>query len=220
LVRCSWRGIEVTSVPISVYYAPKEKRISHFRPFVDFTRISILNTVLVLIALLLIKPFRFIKAFSRKNIREFFTRHVLSPDESNARKTLSVMVGTFLGIIPIWGWQIAAAIAISMIFKLNKMMTIVASNISIPPMIPVIIFGSYEIGGIFITKNSIDLKYNSGITLEYISRNFLQYLVGSIVLAVAAAILFGLVTYILLSIFRKDKKEKIMIETLDKVKGN
>ncbi|MCH5715887.1 glycosyltransferase family 2 protein [Niabella hibiscisoli] len=49
IVRLAWAGVKVSSVPITVYYPPKEERISHFRPFKDFTRISIVNTVLVTI---------------------------------------------------------------------------------------------------------------------------------------------------------------------------
>jgi glycosyltransferase involved in cell wall biosynthesis len=56
LVRGAWAGLEVIQVPVRVYYPEKEKRISHFRPFQDFTRISILNTFLVTIAFLYIKP--------------------------------------------------------------------------------------------------------------------------------------------------------------------
>ena len=36
LVRLAWKGIKVVSVPVTVYYAPKEERISHFRPYKDF----------------------------------------------------------------------------------------------------------------------------------------------------------------------------------------
>jgi glycosyltransferase involved in cell wall biosynthesis len=56
LVRGVWKGINIETIPVTVYYAPKEIRISHFRPFKDFTRISILNTVLVIITFLYIKP--------------------------------------------------------------------------------------------------------------------------------------------------------------------
>src|SRR5690606_31733703 len=56
MVRASWSGVPVISIPVSVYYPTKEERISHFRPFKDFTRISILNTFLVLTALLWVKP--------------------------------------------------------------------------------------------------------------------------------------------------------------------
>jgi glycosyltransferase involved in cell wall biosynthesis len=50
LVRCAWRRIKLISLPIQVYYAPAGERISHFRPGVDFLRISILNTIFTILA--------------------------------------------------------------------------------------------------------------------------------------------------------------------------
>jgi glycosyltransferase involved in cell wall biosynthesis len=67
LVMSAWRGIEITEVPVRVFYADKENRVSHFRPFKDFTRISILNTFLVIIALLYIKPRDFFRGIKKKN---------------------------------------------------------------------------------------------------------------------------------------------------------
>lgn len=67
LVTSAWRGIEITEVPVRVYYAEKENRISHFRPFEDFTRITILNTFLVIIAFFYIKPRDFFRGIKKKN---------------------------------------------------------------------------------------------------------------------------------------------------------
>lgn len=50
LVFASWHGVKIHAIPIDVYYPPREERVSHFRPGLDFTRISILNTVLCLLA--------------------------------------------------------------------------------------------------------------------------------------------------------------------------
>ncbi len=76
LVKLAWMGVPITSVPISVYYAPKETRISHFRPIIDFTRISILNTFLVIIAFLYIKPRNFIRSiFKKKTLNSFFAKN-------------------------------------------------------------------------------------------------------------------------------------------------
>jgi len=50
LVRCAWRGIKLISIPVRVYYAPEEERVTHFRPGIDFLRISLLNMVLTLLA--------------------------------------------------------------------------------------------------------------------------------------------------------------------------
>lgn len=70
IVRTAWKNISIKNVPIQVLYDPNE-RISHFRPFRDFTRISILNTVLVLITLLYIKPRNILLKFKKKVLRRF-----------------------------------------------------------------------------------------------------------------------------------------------------
>lgn len=56
LVFAAWRGVEVVSVPVRVYYPPKGERVSHFRPFWDFFRISVLNSILTFGALFYYLP--------------------------------------------------------------------------------------------------------------------------------------------------------------------
>ena len=51
MVRMAWRNTPFVSVPIDVYYAPEGERVSHFRKGRDFMRISLLNTVLCLLAI-------------------------------------------------------------------------------------------------------------------------------------------------------------------------
>jgi glycosyltransferase involved in cell wall biosynthesis len=65
LVFSAWRGIRMRSVPISVYYAPPEDKVSHFRPFQDFFRISLLNSVLVFLAIIYGYPSIFIRKIVR-----------------------------------------------------------------------------------------------------------------------------------------------------------
>ena len=50
IVKAAWKDVEVKNVPIEVLYDANE-RVSHFRPFKDFTRISILNTCLVFLTI-------------------------------------------------------------------------------------------------------------------------------------------------------------------------
>jgi len=49
LVFSAWKGVELVPVPIRVCYP--EDRVSSFRPFRDFFRISVLNTFLCILAL-------------------------------------------------------------------------------------------------------------------------------------------------------------------------
>lgn len=46
LVFSAWAGVKLLPVPVSVYYPPRDQRVTHFRPGRDFTRISVLNTLL------------------------------------------------------------------------------------------------------------------------------------------------------------------------------
>lgn len=56
LVFAAWHGVAVQGVPVRVWYAPEGERVSHFRPFWDFFRISVLNTILCFGALLVGLP--------------------------------------------------------------------------------------------------------------------------------------------------------------------
>ena len=206
MVRAAWKGISVESVPVTVYYAPREERISHFRPFKDFFRISVLNTVLVLITFLFIKPRDFIRTlFNPKKLAQLLNDHLFNFQESPRLKALSVGFGIFMGIIPIWGFQLVAAIFLAVLFKLNKPLVIIAANISIPPMIPLIIFLSYRMGALWLGDKAVVFTFSKNITLDSIKQNLLQYIYGSITLAIVAAIAFGLLTYFFAQITRKKR---------------
>jgi glycosyltransferase involved in cell wall biosynthesis len=205
LVRAAWKGVKIDSVPVSVFYAPKEVRISHFRPVKDFLRISVLNTVLVILTFIYIKPRNFFLALSnKKKRRQLLDDHVFNPHHSEELKAISIAFGIFMGIIPIWGFQLATAIFLSFILRLNKGLVIVAANISIPPMIPVIIYLSYKTGAYWMGSEASTITFHRNITLQSMYNNLQQYIYGSITLAFIAAVVFGLVSYLLLKIFKRN----------------
>ena len=51
LVFAAWAGADLIPVPVRVYYPPKNKRVSHFRPLTDFLRITVLNLAFCLVAI-------------------------------------------------------------------------------------------------------------------------------------------------------------------------
>jgi acetyl esterase/lipase len=61
MVLASWHGVQLVSTPIRVYYPPQDQRVSHFRPVKDFLRITVLNTVLCLLALVYALPLRLMR---------------------------------------------------------------------------------------------------------------------------------------------------------------
>ena len=66
LVRSAWRSINILPIPINVYYPPKEERVSHFRPGMDFFRISVLNTFFTFAAILYGYPSMFYHHIKKK----------------------------------------------------------------------------------------------------------------------------------------------------------
>ena len=203
LVRAAWRGLKVANIPIRVYYPPEGERVSHFRHGRDFTRISLLNTVLVLMALLFYYPWRFVRALTWTNIRRFVQRNITQSPESNLRMSLAVGLGVCCGILPAWGYQMWIALGVAQVARLNKLLAVVASNISVPPMIPFILFGSYAVG-CWLLGNPIMLLF-SEVTFDSVMVNLWQYVLGACVLAVLAGVVAWLVTWLILSVFRKRK---------------
>jgi glycosyltransferase involved in cell wall biosynthesis len=205
IVRSAWKGITVKNIPIQILYDPAE-RVSHFRPFKDFTRISILNTVLVLNALLYIKPRDFFRKAKKKGFKKFFLEDILESGDSNFKKSAAIALGVFIGISPFWGFQTVLLLFFATIFKLNKVIAYMASNVSFPPFIPFVIYGSLKMGSFFVSTDA-PLILDSSITLDDIQKNATQYIVGSLTLASVLALASGLLSYMLLTLFSSKKKQ-------------
>ena len=203
IVRAAWRGIPISAVPVKIFYEEKAKRISHFRPFKDFSRISVLNTVLVTIALLYIKPRDFFRGLLKKESRQKIMLQIFHPDDSPTKKAFSMGFGIFMGIVPIWGFQIITAIALSVFFRLNKALVLLVANISIPPMIPFIIYLSNETGKIWMNDNATSLAFTKSLTLDDIQSSFLQYVLGAFTLATVAGLITTALSFFLLTLFKK-----------------
>lgn len=65
LVWASWAGVQIVSTPIRVYYPPREERVSHFRPFYDFGRITVFNTLFTLLAVIVGWPIKLARILCR-----------------------------------------------------------------------------------------------------------------------------------------------------------
>ncbi len=205
IVRSAWKGIAVKNIPIQVLYDPAE-RVSHFRPFRDFTRISILNTVLVTNALLYIKPRDFLRRAKKKGFKKFFLEDILESKDSNFKKSAAIALGVFIGISPFWGFQTILLFTFAAIFRLNKVIAYMSSNVSFPPFIPFVIYGSLKMGSYFVSTD-VPLILDSSVTLDDIQKNATQYIVGSLILASVSALFFGLLSYLLLTAFTRKRTE-------------
>lgn len=67
LVGSAWRGVDLIPIKINVFYPKAEERVTHFRPFWDFFRISVLNTFLCIMAVFYGLPSRLIRRARRQH---------------------------------------------------------------------------------------------------------------------------------------------------------
>lgn len=144
------------------------------------------------------KYYRFAKLkFSLQKLRYL----IFDPKESPLKKALAVAMGVFIGVLPIWGVQIASAIVSAQFFKLNKTLAVIGSYINVTPFFPLIIFLSLKIGFIA-TGNTEALPALGEISFETAKQYFWLFLIGSIPIAIIFSLVFGAITYSAASLFR------------------
>lgn len=212
LVRSQWSDINIKSVSVCVYYPPEDERVSHFKPFRDFARISVLNTFLVLIAYLYIFPLRFFKYLINNKFTTIVREQIMKHNESPIKLAAAMGFGVFMGITPVWGFQMLIAAILAHLLKLNKIIVLAFSNISLPPLIPFIIYFSYKTGSLFV-ENDVDISFetveyfkdqimtgNFYDTLREFGYSILQYITGSIALAAALGTAVFLASYAIINI--------------------
>ena len=203
IVKAAWRGVEVKNIPIKVLYDENE-RVSHFRPFKDFTRISILNTWLVIVTLFYIKPRELFRKLKRKGIKRFFMEDFLGSGDSARKKALSIALGVFIGLSPFWGFHTVIVIFLAIFLRLNKAIAFAFSNVSLPPFIPFILFASFEFGQYLL---NVDYGYSKNELVENfeVLTHLKAYIIGSFSLALVSATVLGICGYVFFLIFDKKK---------------
>lgn len=196
IVKLAWRYVEFYPVAINVKY-DMDERVSHFRPFKDFFRISVLNSYLCLLAWTFYLPRLILHRVKKKGIRKSLKEVLFDPTESRQTKALSIGFGFFMGIVPIWGFQLLVGIPLAILFKMNKVLFIAAANISIPPMIPIIVFVSYWFGSFFV-EEPFEISRIFDLSLESITLNLKQYIIGSVLFALISFVIGYFATLLLI----------------------
>jgi uncharacterized protein (DUF2062 family) len=125
--------------------------------------------------------------------------------ESDKVKAASVGFGVFMGIFPIWGFQMLVALFVSIYLRLNKTLVILAANISILPMMPLILYLSHYTGKIWMGRKAQSITFSDDITLDLVHTHFVQYVYGAITLALISGLVFGVVTYGILKLSKRKR---------------
>lgn len=206
LVRAAWKRIEVKNIPIQVLYP--ENRVTHFRPFWDITRIVLLYMWFVLASFFYVHPRNKIQDFKEKGFKRFWKEDVLKSEDPAHKKAAAIALGVFVGISPFWGLHTLLVFLLAAFFKLNKVIAFLFSNISIPPLIPFIIYASYQAGSVLTGKGiDWDLQFSDFDSTAEIMTGLFQYVIGSFALAALVASILGIGFY---SFFSAAKRKPLI----------
>jgi glycosyltransferase involved in cell wall biosynthesis len=188
LVRSAWKGLPVFCTPVNVFYPVKEERVSHFRPIKDFSRISVLNFVLITFAIWYFRPYMALRqmrnSFKGKTIKQIAKEAFGNNQLSDWQVASAAGFGVFMGIFPVWGYQLILGFTLAHLLRINKAIFFAAANISLPPMIPAIIYLSYVCGSFAMGKGSWAVQHE--LSIEASGQALYQYIIGACILACIA----------------------------------
>ena len=210
LVKLLWAGYELREVPIPVFYAPPGKRISHFDPWKDNLRLSLLHTCLVTRQLLPWPHKKLVAAppspWGWKVLLHplDFLRRLLRENADPAGLAASAAVGTFFAVLPLVGVHMAVILYACVRFKLNKVMALAIQNLFMPPFSP---FLCIEVGH-YLRHGHWWTQFSWHTCLGEIHHRLYEWLLGSLLLAPLFAVLAWAAVYSAASAIRRGKERR------------
>lgn len=194
IVKTSWAGFTCEDIPITVYYPPADKRISHFQPLADNIRISLLNTRLTIRSLIpfpqrkyKLQPDGHISLLNPVQSLTMF----LQANDTPVKLALSASLGCFIGALPLIGLHTLLIIFLAGHLRLNKIMGITTSHICMPPLVPALCIeaGYFMRNGHFLTDISLQT-----LGFEALDR-LVDWFTGSLLIAPSLGVLAGIIVF-------------------------
>lgn len=197
LVRAAWAGIPLRGLPISVFYPPRQERVSHFRGFWDNWRLTVLNTHLTLRSIVPWPHRRLVAAEQGVKVSVFHplrsVRTLLTENISPARLAAAGAVGVTIGALPIFGAHTVAILFAAGFLRLNKVAAVAVSQLCMPPVVPALCIelGHYLRFGRWLTEFSLRTLGYQGL------QRLWEWLLGSLLVGPVLALLTGGAVFVL-----------------------
>ncbi len=207
LVKAAWAGVKILETDISAYYPPAEKRVSHFRVFMDNFRISILNTKLTMMSVLPI-PHRKIH-FDDITDQAITVLHpikslktLITENTSPKKLSASGALGVFLGALPLIACHTLVIILVTGFLRLNKVVAISTSQLCMPPIVPALCIeaGYFMRNGRFLTEISLET-----IGYQALQRLY-EWIIGSLLLGPIMGFIVGFLIYVMSLLIIRGKR--------------
>jgi uncharacterized protein (DUF2062 family)/SAM-dependent methyltransferase len=127
------------------------------------------------------KGLQVIRTFQTR-ARQFATV-LLQQSLDPGRAAAAVFLGIFIGIVPIYGFQLLVAVTLALFFKLNKPLTVASTFINNPVLQPLIIVSSVELGYV-LRGGSFRPFHLSALSGPHMKEEVMAWVIGSVALGV------------------------------------
>lgn len=195
ITRAAWAGIPIVEVPITCTYTAPEGRVTHFRVLRDSLASLRLYAALFTLALLPGAPAH--ASVPRRLWRWVgpgrFIEMLRGSAEQRERLAASVSAGSFMALAPLYGIKTVACLWLSARLRLHPGVVIAVSSLSTPPIGLALILVSIWVGHAMIGSGE-PIPAWKDVTTHSIRNWLMEWVVGSLILGVAAAIVAYAVT--------------------------
>lgn len=144
----------------------------------------------------------------RFKLKTVFFRLLLKNSTPNGI-ALGAAIGAFIGVLPVYGLHtILVVIAAILIRPANKVAIFLGTNISLPPTVPFITWGGYELGRIILWGKFAPLTWSDfqDITFRNILSHYKPLFIGSVILGIFCGTAVYFLTFFVVKRIRERKK--------------
>ncbi len=202
LTRAFWAGLPLVEVPVTTWYAPQGERVSHFRKGLDNLRITHTHGKLVARRLCLWPTRRLVPRTKARPWREIlhpaaFIRMLLCEHATPVGLGVAAGVGTFLAVLPLPWLHMVVILYVATRLNLNRIMALSIQNFFAPPFTPALCMA---VGHLMLHGTWLPRLPRSMADLYAC---FVEWAVGSLVVAPVFAVVSGVVVYRLAAIVQR-----------------
>lgn len=193
LVKAGWNNTSIESIEI------EQEQSTQKSPFLSYSIVHTIKNTLVHLLYITLSIIYFVpKRLFFKDGLMVTIKSELTRKESIGAKAASISFGLLMSVTPIWGFQSIVGLPVILFFRLNKVLFLLFVNMSIPPLIPFIVYASFRLGSLFMDSEGIPQGKIADFSMETIELNFAQYALGSLILSLIVGVTGFVTTYCIL----------------------
>ena len=187
-------------MPVKCRYFDAEHRVSHFKPWLDSARAVRMHGRLMLAAANPLPwPGRTTGSAPPRSIgRQFLHwlnpvsawRQVRGDDAGRTRFAAGFAIGVFIANLPIYGFQTVLSLFVARRFRLHPVSIIAGTNVAIPPINIVLLWGGVALGHFVLHGNFprfSNYNFSAGHRTQTLFPMLEEWIIGGVILGLLLA---------------------------------